>query len=61
MRRRIEPDEELDRLFGERDHVAIQISVALDSATVDTRRLELLQAKLKEAEQRIKAHGGFYA
>ena len=61
MRRRIEPNEKLDRLNGERDHFTIQISFALDATPRDTRRLELLRSKLEELEHRINAHGAFDA
>ena len=53
MRKRIEPTEDLDRLYDERDHVAIQISLALDATPSDTRRVELLKTKFKQLEHRI--------
>ena len=56
VRRRIERNLELDCLLEQRDHVTIQISLALDAAPLDTRRLELLRSKLKELEHRIGAH-----
>ena len=53
MRKRIEPTEDLDRLYDERDHVAIKISLALDATPLDTRRVELLKTKFKQLEHRI--------
>lgn len=53
MHRTPKSDSELDRLSEERDHLAIQLSLARDAETVDPHRLSALQRQLAALEAEI--------
>jgi hypothetical protein len=49
-------DEALDALNDERDHLAIQISLAADAEAPDSLRLAALRQKMNVLESRIQHH-----
>jgi hypothetical protein len=53
MTRPARPHATLDTLNEERDHLAIQISLAADAETPDSEQLAVLHGKLKMLERRI--------
>ena len=56
MSRFFRPDAELDQLNDERQHAAIQLSLAEDAAAPDWDRIEALQRKLRVLDAQITRH-----
>ncbi|MFL6760089.1 hypothetical protein [Sphingomonas sp.] len=59
MTRPARPHATLDTLNDERDHLAIQISLAADAETPDSAQLAVLRGKLNVLERRISHCGAF--
>lgn len=56
MHRIAHTDEALSRLHDERDHLAIQLSLAADAEACDWSRVDALERKLKAVERSIIAY-----
>lgn len=56
MHRVAHTDEALSRLRDERDHLAIQLSLAADGESRDVSRVDALERKLKAVERSITAY-----
>ena len=56
MNRRQRSDPAFDQLCEQRDHVAIQVSLAWDAQPADLIRLSALQQKLRLLDQQIFKH-----
>ena len=56
MHRIAHTDEALSRLRDERDHLAIQLSLAADAEARDWSRVEAIERKLKAVERSITAY-----
>ena len=56
MHRVAHTDEALGRLRDERDHLAIQLSLAADAEASDWSRVDALERKLKAVERSITAY-----
>ena len=56
MTRLARPDAALDALNDEREHLAIQVSLAADSESPDAARLAAMRDRLEMLERRISHH-----
>ena len=56
MSRKQLADAALDALCDQRDHVAIQVSLAWDAEPADLIRLSALQRRLRSLDEQILAH-----
>ena len=56
MHRAAHTDEALSRLRDERDHLAIQLSLAADAEGRDLSRVDALERKLRAVERSITAY-----